>query len=114
MSGEFQECQLGYVTLTMRLHASRLCGTQPHFILQQFRHGCHPLLIFLRCYFIHVFRLMIAVFLCTEHFQIMPELARGIGILLIQLLALLIERRFSLQLIIPVLTYLQPLIVAIE
>lgn len=114
MSGEFQECQLGYVTLTMRLHASRLCIAKPHFVLQQLSHGGYTFLIFFFRYFIYIFRLMVAVLLRTKDFQVMPELARGIGILLIQLLALPIERRFSLQLIIPVLTYLQPLIVAIE
>ena len=82
--------------------------------MQQFRHGCHSLFILLFGHGIYVFRLTVTVFLCMEYFDIMTELARSVGILFVQLLATHIEGCFRLLPIVAVLTYFQPLVIAVE
>ena len=84
----------------MGLDARRLGIAEPHFVLQQFRHGRYALLVFLLGDGINVLRLPVAVFLRVVNFKIVLQLSGCVGILLVELFALQVEGVFGLLLVI--------------
>ena len=98
----------------MGLDARRLGIAEPHFVLQQFRHGRYALLVFLHGNGINVLRLPVTVFLRVVNFKIVLQLSGCVGIFLVELFALQVEGVFGLLPVIFILPDFQLLVIAVE